>query len=423
MMTKSKYGKIKGIFLLTYKDITMTNSFDFTAHVNDKLSDAVALERESIGFYDLCDQDITPFLELAATVSQKNIVIIGIGGSALGASAVYRFLDLVRSFEKKLHILDTTDPLVLESKLNSFDMDDAYYCLISKSGGTIETIAVAKYIDTAVSLDKENCVVITDEASILEKFADSRGIQHFAIPDNVGGRFSVLSSAGLIPLALVGVDIKLLLEGAQKVRDGFFNDQGYCHSLMLKATYYAQHANTYNINCLFSYSEVFREFNAWYVQLWGESLGKKQRHSELHVGLTPIGLIGPTDQHSFLQLIVDGKRDKSVTVIKIKEFENELRIPDNSFENLEAMDIINGFSFAELINMQADSMMEALDSLDDIPLDIIEIESVNASEIGQLILYYELLTALVANMLDINAYDQPGVEMGKVILKEKLKGK
>jgi len=401
----------------------MTNSFEFRAHVNDQLSDAVAFERKTIGFYDLCDQDITPFLELASRVKQKNIVIIGIGGSALGASAVYRFLDLVRSFEKKLHILDTTDPLVLESKLKSFDMDDAYYALISKSGGTIETIAVAKYIDSAITLDEKNCVVITDEGSMLEKFADSRAIQHFAIPDNVGGRFSVLSSAGLVPLALVGVDIKLLLDGARTVRDGFFNDQDYCHSLMQKATFYAQHANTYNINCLFSYSEVFREFNAWYVQLWGESLGKKQRHSELHVGLTPVGLIGPTDQHSFLQLIVDGKRDKSVTVIKIKEFENEMRIPQNSFKHLESMDIINGYSFSELINMQADSMMEALDSLDDIPLDIIEIESVNASEIGQLILYYELLTALVANMLDINAYDQPGVEMGKIILKDKLRGK
>jgi len=400
----------------------MTNSFEFSPHVNDQLSDAIAREREHIGFYDLCDQDIGPFLDLAASVKQKNIVIIGIGGSALGASAVYRFLDLVRSFEKKLHILDTTDPLVLGSKLNSFDMQDAYYCLISKSGGTIETVAVAKYIDNEIMLKRENSVVITDSGSMLEQFAHSRGISHFSIPDDVGGRFSVLSSAGLIPLALVGVDIKLLLEGAQKVRDAFFNDQGYCHSLMQKATFYAQHANTYNINCLFSYSEVFREFNAWYVQLWGESLGKKQRHSELHVGLTPVGLIGPTDQHSFLQLIVDGKRDKSVTVIKIKEFDNPMKIPNSSFENMESMDIINGYSFSELINMQADSMMEALHALDDIPLDIIEIESVNASEIGQLILYYELLTALVANMLDINAYDQPGVEMGKVILKEKLKG-
>ena len=401
----------------------MTNTFEFAPKVNDKLSDAIVKERESIGFYDLCDQDVTPFLELASKVVQNHIVVIGIGGSALGASAVYHFLDLVRSFDKKLHILDTTDPLILESKLKSFDMHNAFYCLISKSGTTIETIAVAKYIDAVERLQKDNCVVITDDDSALEKFAHARKIRHFEIPANVGGRFSVLSSAGLIPLALVGVDITSLLQGAAKVRDAFFNDQGYCHTLMQKATFYAQQANTYNINCLFSYSEVFREFNAWYVQLWGESLGKKQRHSELHVGLTPVGLIGPTDQHSFLQLIVEGKRDKSVTVIKIKEFNNTMRIPNQSFEHLEVMDLINGYDFSELINMQADSIIEALDSLDNIPLDVIEIESVNASEIGQLILYYELLTALVANMLDINAYDQPGVEMGKTILKEKLKGK
>lgn len=401
----------------------MTNTFEFAPKVNDKLSDAIVKERESIGFYDLCDQDVTPFLELASKVTQNHIVVIGIGGSALGASAVYHFLDLVRSFDKKLHILDTTDPLILESKLKSFDMHNAFYCLISKSGTTIETIAVAKYIDAVERLQKDNCVVITDDDSALEKFAEAREIRHFEIPANVGGRFSVLSSAGLIPLALVGVDITSLLQGAARVRDAFFNDQGYCNTLMQKATFYAQQANTYNINCLFSYSEVFREFNAWYVQLWGESLGKKQRHSELHVGLTPVGLIGPTDQHSFLQLIVEGKRDKSVTVIKIKEFNNTMRIPNQSFEHLEKMDLINGYDFSELINMQADSIIEALDSLDNIPLDVIEIESVNASEIGQLILYYELLTALVANMLDINAYDQPGVEMGKTILKEKLKGK
>ena len=401
----------------------MTNHFDFSPKVNPKLFDAIAKERETIGFYDLCDQNIDPFLDFANSVQQNHIVVVGIGGSALGASAIYHFLNTVRAFDKQLHILDTTDPLILERKLKSFDMHNAFYCVISKSGTTIETVAVTKYIDAVERLQSDNCVVITDEASALEQFADSRNIRHFAIPDNVGGRFSVLSSAGLVPLALVGVDIALLLEGAKRVRDDFFNHEGFCDTLMKKATFYAQNANTYNINCLFSYSEVFREFNAWYVQLWGESLGKKQRHSELHVGLTPVGLIGPTDQHSFLQLIVEGKRDKSVTVIKIKELNNTMRIPNSTLENLDMMDLINGYDFSELINMQADSIMQALDSLDNIPLDVIEIENVNAGSIGQLILYYELLTALVANMLDINAYDQPGVEMGKIILKEKLNGK
>jgi glucose-6-phosphate isomerase len=156
------------------------------------------------------------------------------------------------------------------------------------------------------------------------------------------------------------------------------------------------------------------------VQLWGESLGKKQCHSQLHVGLTPVGLIGPTDQHSFLQLIVDGKRDKTVTVIKIKDFENSIKIPDVTLPALENLDMLNGYGFSELINMQADAMIESLEALEFIPLDVIEIERVDEATMGELIYYYELLTALVAQMLDINAYDQPGVEMGKVILKEKM---
>jgi len=396
------------------------NKFYFETPVNESISSAINEERKIVGFYDLCDVDCSEYCEFTSNVTQKEIVVIGIGGSALGASAINKFLSLTHEYDKKLHILDTTDPLILENKLNSIDLDNAMFCVISKSGTTVETIAVFKYIASIVPLDKNNVVVITDAASKLELYAKEKEIPYFNIPYNVGGRFSVLSAVGIVPLALLGVDVKKLLEGAKNIRDSYFNQEEYCHTLLKKATFYAQNANTYNINCLFSYSEVFREFNAWYVQLWGESLGKKQLHSELHVGLTPVGLIGPTDQHSFLQLIVDGKRDKTVSVIKIKNFDNEMKIPETSFSNLEELDVLNGLKFSELINMQADSMIESLESLDQIPLDVIEIDQVDEYAMGELIMYYELLTALVAKMLDINAYDQPGVEMGKTILKKKL---
>ncbi len=396
----------------------MHNELFFDQKVNENISDMLDEERKSIGFYDLCDVDVQPYLDFAANVRQKDIVIIGIGGSALGSSAIYEFLNYGREFDKKLHIFDTTDPLLLKRKLSNINLDDAFFCLISKSGGTVETIAVYKYIASLVEMSGDNCVTITDEGSNLEQYSKTNGIRSFFIPGNVGGRFSVLSAVGLLPLAMLGVDIKVLLEGAQTIRNSFFEHDEYCSTLLKKATFYATYANTYNINCLFSYSEAFREFNAWYVQLWGESLGKKQLHSELHVGLTPIGLIGPTDQHSFLQLIMEGKFDKSVTFIKIKNFDNELKVPDVTMEALEELDNINGLKFSKLINMQADSIIE---SLENNPLDIIEIEQVDERAMGELIMYFELLTALVAKMLDINAYDQPGVEMGKIILKEKLK--
>jgi len=398
----------------------MNNKLFFNTKINEEFASVLSKESEEIGFYHLPDADTSEYKSYAKGVKQKDIVVVGIGGSALGTLAIYHFLDMGQSFEKNLHFIDTTDPLVLRQKVEHIDLEDAFILVISKSGATVETIAALKYLQSFVPICKENYAVITDPSSDLEKFADAYGIKVFNMPANVGGRFSVLSAVGLVPLAIIGVDIDALLQGAKGVKESFFNNHGYCEKLLRKATYYAQVSNAYNINCLFSYSEAFREFNAWYVQLWGESLGKQQRNSQLHVGLTPVGLIGPTDQHSFLQLIVDGKRDKTVTVIKIKDFENSIKIPEITLPGLEKLDILNGYGFEELINMQADAMIESLETLEFIPLDVIEVDKVNEQTIGELIYYYELLTALVAQMLDINAYDQPGVEMGKIILKEKM---
>lgn len=398
----------------------MENKLYFkTKNIRD-ITASLQRERQSIGFYDLPLQDTQEYVDFAAKHDCSEVVVVGIGGSALGASAIYKFTKSVKELPKELHILDTTDPIVLQRRLDKVNLQKALFIVISKSGTTIETVSILKYITSLVPINSKQYVVITDRDSKLEAFAKHHDLSFFTIPDDVGGRFSVLSAVGLLPLALVGVDIKVLLEGAKKIRDSFFGSEAYCSLLLEKATYYAQHANTYNINCLFSYSESFREFNAWYVQLWGESLGKKQLASELHVGLTPVGLIGPTDQHSFLQLIVEGKRDKSVTVIKVKRFANEMKVPQQSLKYIEEMDSVNGLAFSKLINMQADSIIESLDQLHDIPLDVIEVDEINEEAMGQLIYYYELLTAMVAKMLGINAYDQPGVEMGKKILKEKL---
>ena len=222
-----------------------------------------------------------------------------------------------------------------------------------------------------------------------------------------------------MPLALVGVNINELIYGAKILKDSFFSTDKNSQIIIKKASYYAKHSDIFTSNVLFSYSESLRSFNSWYVQLWGESLGKREISSAKKIGLTPIGLIGSTDQHSFLQLIMEGKTDKTLTVIKIKDFENNLTIPENNFQNLESLNILNNIKFADLINMQADSIIEAIQSIE-IPLDVIELDNISEKSIGKLIYYYELLTALVAMQLDINAYDQPGVELGKKILKNKM---
>lgn len=386
-----------------------------------RLISKIEIERESIGYYHLPKQNIDSILEFTDGFDKKieTIVVLGIGGSSLGAKAIYKFLEPMEKLKRNLIFFESTDPLNIANKLKEINFNTTHFLVISKSGGTVETISIFKYI-FSLNQKSKSYTIITDRDSNLDKFAKDLGSEVFYLPQNVGGRFSVLSVVGLLPLALCGVDIEALLKGANEVCNSFFNEGKFKDTLLDKALFYAKNQHRYNINCIFAYSETLEYFTQWYVQLWGESLGKKQRHSSFHVGLTPIGLIGPKDQHSFLQLIMEGTRDKSVTFIKLKEFEHKLYIPNISLKHLESLDILNGVSFHQLLNMQSNSVIEALQNEGEIPLDEIILPRVDAKSIGSLIYYYELLTSLVGELLDINTYDQPGVEAGKIILKDKL---
>jgi glucose-6-phosphate isomerase len=379
-------------------------------------------ETLDIGYYNLPTQNTDEILAYAESFNDdiENIVVLGIGGSSLGAKAIYEFLKPVKQPTRELYFFESTDPLNIMELFSKIDLEKSHFLIISKSGTTVETISIFKYLYKKQS-SSSNYTFITDKNSALDKFAQEIGSKAFYLPANVGGRFSVLSVVGLLPLALCGVDIKALLGGANKVKESFFHDGYIKESLLNKAIFYAKYHTTYNINCLFAYSETLRYFSEWYVQLWGESLGKKQCNSAFHVGVTPIGLIGPKDQHSFLQLIVEGTRNKSITFIKIDDFNNELTVPDITLPHLESLDILNGITFHDLITMQSDSVIEALQEQGDIPIDEIIIESVSEDSIGELIYYYELLTSLVGKLMNVNTYNQPGVESGKIILKNKLK--
>jgi len=389
--------------------------------IQDKAFKAIEKEQESIGYYGLPEQDIKPILDYTSTIPDtvETVAVIGIGGSSLGAKAVYEFIKPVRDLKRKLCFFESTDPINLATLIDTFDMKKTHFLVISKSGTTVETFAVYKYIYSLHS-DASSYTFITDPGSPLEKYAQEIKAAVLHLPDNVGGRFSVLSSVGLVPLALCGIDIQALLNGAKSIKESFFNDGYMKETLLKKAYFYAKNHTQYHINCIFAYSESLKYFCEWYVQLWGESLGKHQKHSAFNVGLTPIGLIGPKDQHSFLQLIMEGTRDKSVTFIKINDFCQTAIIPDITLPHLESLDSLNTLPFSKLINMQCDSVIEALLDQGDIPLDSISIETINEHNIGSLIFYYELLTSLVGELIDVNTYDQPGVEAGKIILKKKL---
>jgi len=160
------------------------------------------------------------------------------------------------------------------------------------------------------------------------------------------------------------------------------------------------------------------DFTKWYVQLWGESLGKIDKEGK-NVGLTPIGHIGSVDQHSFLQLIMEGPRDKTVTFIKLENFEKKIKIPNITLKFIEKADYINGYTFNELIDGECEATKESIIQ-QGINVDEITLDKLNENNIGKLIMYYELLTSLCGKMLHIDTYNQPGVELGKQILMKKF---
>lgn len=351
-----------------------------------------------------------------------DLVIIGVGGSSLGVRAVQAALShSCKHTIRRVHFLEHTDPFETRRIIESIALESTHFLLISKSGTTIESISLAKFLiahfDLLNSANKQHIACITDAGSPLESFAKSQGLECFTIPANVGGRFSVLSLVGLVPLSLLGLDISALLQGARAMMESFF--AGREGHIIEKAAFLAKHHKQYPISVLFSYGSVFSEFNRWFVQLWGESLGKSLDGVDSSgaqsegVGLTPVGLVGSIDQHSFLQLIVQGARDKFVSFLSLGDSSPlDFAIPDVSLEALESTDFVNGTSFLTLLHLQKRATLETLESAG-IPLDSIVLDALDEWHIGALVVYFELLTSCTGVLLGVNAYDQPGVEFGK----------
>jgi len=386
---------------------------------NDEILDNLEKELETVGYYSLHEQDINLIQSYAKSIKNDYIYVIGIGGSSLGGKAIYTFLRRSYKFKKKLFFLDTIDPLRINYLLSLGDLKNSQFIIISKSGSTVEPVSILKYIDSKVKITKHNCSVISGKNSLLWNFALENNLTKFLIPENVGGRFSVFSPVGLVPLAIIGVDIKKLLDGCKVVHESFFKKEEYYDLIINKARFLVENKSRFTMNIIFSYSSVFKDFNRWFVQLWAESIGKKNINGTRQ-GLTPISLIGPDDQHSFLQLILDGPRDKTVTFFKIKNLKDVSIIPNAEKFNCFNLNVLNGKSFNQLINLQADSTYESILQEKDIPCDKITIENIDEFNIAKLMYRFFLLTSTVGSFLQINTYDQPAVELGKKILKNKL---
>ena len=404
---------------LFFKNEPLTAISAYASRIND--------ERKSgeVGYYHLIDTS----LQLISQVQEfmrgkshiKRLLLVGMGGSSCGVKALRDFLFDEKQGEIELFIIDNTSSHTFTHTMSALSPADTLFVISSKTGTTIEVISLFKLIIAHFGFEKkqlkEHFVFITDNGSKLDELGRELGIQCFFIPQNVGGRFSVLSAIGIVPLVICGYNAKALLDGARACFDDFFTHKK--DEILQKAYHYCTHKNAH-CNVLFSYGDAFKGFNEWFIQLIAESLGKKQGFKR--IGITPIALIGARDQHSFLQLIMDGPKDKTITFLKVLNADKSPLVPNLSLPFLEACDFANGVNLHSLLNAQCDATMNALIA-ENLSVDLIEIDRLDAWHAGYLMYYYELLTSACGIMLGINTYDQPGVEVGKLILKKLLEKK
>ncbi|MGQ0767496.1 MAG: glucose-6-phosphate isomerase [Gemmatimonadota bacterium] len=382
-----------------------------------------------LGFVDLPrDRSLLEqSLSFAAGVAgrYRDVVVLGIGGSALGPIALRTALrpplwnqldEKERGGWPRLHVLDNVDPLTISAVLAKIEVASTLFVVTSKSGGTAETMAqylvVRDYITSAGRAPANHLVFVTDPAKgALRPIAVEGGIPALDIPANVGGRFSVLSPVGMLPAALIGIDCKGLLDGAADMvkrcaaPDVTLNPAGAFATLQWLSDTRCRRP----IHVMMPYSDRLRDMSAWFVQLWAESLGK--RLGESGVGPTPLAALGATDQHSQVQLFMEGPQDKTVTFMAVEEGESDRKIPA-AHSDVPDLAYLAGHTLFELLNSERRATAAALAARGR-PSATVYVDRVDPWHVGSLIMFLELATAYAGSLYGVNAFDQPGVELGK----------
>jgi glucose-6-phosphate isomerase len=386
------------------------------------------------GFYGLSEQsaavrNIAGFAE-GLGQAHDHVLVLGIGGSALGAKALLNALrspawneldDEGRDYFPRLTVLDNVDPTTINAALQRIDPRRVLVNVISKSGGTAETMAqylvIRKWLEDALGTAAYRHMVFTTDPSrgALREIALNDGIATLDVPPEVGGRFSVLSPVGLLPAALVGIDIAALLAGARRaIENAEENDLlGNRAALYAALLWAADSTQGARIHVLMPYTDRLREFAEWYRQLWAESLGKRvdRRGHTVFAGPTPLAAIGATDQHSQVQLFMEGPHDKVITFVTVDDLGEDVPIPSRT--NLpDELSYLPGHTLGNLLRAEYEASAAALSSEGRMNLTL-QLPRLDAETMGELIMFYQIATGYAGVWYGINPFDQPGVEMGK----------
>lgn len=358
-----------------------------------------------------------------------NILVLGIGGSALGAMAVTEALlkpywnllsEEQRNGFPKIFFLDNIDPDTINGLLDILDLKRTLVNVITKSGSTAETMSQFMIVKNRLEEElgsnyRYNIVATTDkQTGILCQISQQEGYKMFIIPDDVGGRFSVFSAVGLLPFALVGIDIDSMMSGVKDMdlalKNTDINQNIAAQNALIH--YLLDTSKGKNISVMMPYSSRLKYVSDWFIQLWAESLSKEVNNSgeTVNIGPTPLKALGATDQHSQIQLYNEGPNNKIINFIRVENFDTQLDIP-KIFE-YTGIGYLGGKTINDLMNAEADSTKVALTDYKR-PNITISVEKVDAYNIGQLLYMLEIQTAITGELYGINPFNQPGVEQAK----------
>lgn len=361
--------------------------------------------------------------------SCDNFVVLGIGGSALGSLAIFdalvpaghNFLSKDKRSAPRFFVEDSIDPEAMSGMLSSIDLEDTIFCVVSKSGKTVETMTQFLFVRELCEKNfgnawREHFVVLTDDnQNFLHNYALENKLRILNIPTKLGGRYSVLSAVGLFPAAVLGLDIRALVQGAKEMLAHSKSSDIWQNAPMLSAAInYLNYRRGKNMTVLIPYSETLNVFDDWFCQLWGESIGRdttftgKKLVGTARIGQTPIQVTGPSVQHSQFQLYLEGPDDKTFTFVGIKNFKTDIKLP-KLLNEIFGKTVAQNKTFGDLLNVERIASERAL-KLFGKPNETLVVEKVDEETLGKMFMFFICKMLFTAAMLEITPFGQPAVE-------------
>ena len=372
---------------------------------------------ENLIYVDQCDDALNQL-----PVNVETLYVLGIGGSALGTSM------LIDAFpercSRRVVVVDNVDGDTIGRLLKHADPEKSVLNVISKSGSTVEPLSLfsvffAHFEEKLGRKEALRRVVVTTDVNkgALRQLAEEEGLISLSVPGNVGGRFSVLTPVGLFPAMFAGIDVVPLLLGAKSEKRN-----GQERAVSGAVVDYLFQEQTRNIKVLFPYCDRLKTFGDWYLQLFAESLGKlkNRRGMTVRSGQTGVVALGVTDQHSQLQLYKEGPGDKAFFFFTVKN-QVDMAIPP-VFDKYSSFQVLREKTFSQLMQAEAEGTMQSLER-NSLPVFEYELDKADGETLGALIFMFEMQTAITGYLMNINPFDQPGVEEGKLIARKLLEDK